>query len=136
MTPLSTSSHSQSTSPKSVLIYIVDDEPMIGELVQAILQREGFQSSFFQYPDHALIAFEKAAKKPDLLLTDYRMDPMSGLELIEQCKRLKPDLKTILYSGNVGSEPIQNHRSKPERFLKKPFLPQTLLEVVHATLAS
>jgi DNA-binding NtrC family response regulator len=133
------------TNPQSVMnapsqartasIYIVDDEAMIGEVVEVILSLEGYQARFFQNPVQALEAFTEADPKPDLLLTDFVMSPMNGMELIESCRKVVPDLKCILYSGNVGQEITQYYNSKPDGFLSKPFLPKTLTGIVQSVLS-
>ena len=122
------------TSPRDVLIYVVDDESMIGEVVEVILKLKGFTPKFFTDPDAAYQAIAKEDPKPDLLLTDFLMSPINGMELIERCKRVHPQLKTILYSGNVGDEIMQYYSAKPDGFLSKPFLPKTLVSVVNSVL--
>jgi DNA-binding NtrC family response regulator len=116
------------------LIYVVDDEAMIGDVVQIILRTEGYRSKFFQDPEQAWSALTRDETKPALLLTDYVMRPMNGLELIERCKRVQPGLKTILYSGNAGDSAIHQSPVKPDAFLRKPFLPRTLLSLLRSTL--
>lgn len=127
---------SESARSKGAVIYVVDDELMIGEIVEVILNLEGYQPKFFQDPEKALQAFEEAEAKPALLLTDFLMTPINGMELIEQCKQIQPDLKTILFSGNVGQEILQYYSCKPDRFLRKPFLPQALIDTVRSLLAN
>ncbi len=119
-----------------VLIYVVDDESMIGEVVEVILKLKGFQPKFFTDPELALQAISSAEAKPDLLLTDFLMSPLNGMELIERCKKVRPDLKTILYSGNVGEEIMQYYSVKPDGFMSKPFLPKTLVSMVKSVLGS
>jgi DNA-binding NtrC family response regulator len=123
------------TSGKSALIYIVDDEHMVGEVVEVILNLEGYLPKFFCDPTEAYHAFAKADPRPALLLTDFLMSPINGMQLIEQCKRLQPGLKTILYSGNVGQEITRYYSTRPDAFLSKPFLPKTLVHLVQSVLA-
>jgi CheY-like chemotaxis protein len=117
------------------MVYVVDDEPMVGDVVQAILKLGGYQSAYFQEPVLALEAIKSANPKPDLLLTDFQMPQMTGRELIHQCKQIDPGLKTILYSGNVQEDTVSLYPSKPDRFLRKPFTPQTLIELVESVVA-
>ena len=119
-----------------VLIFVVDDEIMVAEVVEAVLSMQHYHVILFDNPKRALEAFVAADPKPDLLFTDYMMDEMSGLELIEECKRLHPAVKTILYSGSVGQEIWTTGPTKPDDFISKPFQPRDLLEVVRSVLAS
>ncbi len=121
---------------EKALIYVVDDEVMIGEVVEVILGLEGYRPRFFQNPRQALEALERGEDRPDLLLTDFVMSPINGIELIEKARRVYPGLKTILYSGNVGQESLNRFLTKPDAFLAKPFLPKTLISVVQKVLDS
>ncbi len=98
-------------------IFVVDDETMVGEVVEAILNLEGFEARFFSDPQKALDAFIDADQKPHLLLTDFVMTPMNGMELIGRCKAELPSLRTILYSGNVGEDIVRQYNTKPDAFL-------------------
>jgi len=117
-------------------IFIVDDEMLIGEVVETILKLEGFKASFHSDPRLALRAIERDGDRPDLLLTDYAMLPMNGMELIQKCKAVLPELRTILFSGNVREDVSQAYLIKPDGFLSKPFLPKALIRLVQSVLAS
>ncbi|HYE29824.1 MAG TPA: response regulator [Methylomirabilota bacterium] len=127
-------SNARPASADPALIFVVDDEPMIGEVVSVILNLEGYRHRFFLNPKHALEAIERGEERPDLLLTDFVMPPFNGLELIERARHVLPGLRTILYSGNVGQDIINQCNVKPDAFLAKPFLPKALLELVAKTL--
>lgn len=129
------SSNEQEVSASTAApIFVVDDEPMIAEIVGSILDLEGFNSRIFTDPKKAYEAFAEADPKPGLLMTDYVMTPMNGMELIHKCRTLSPALKTILYSGNVSEDITNLYVFKPDAFLEKPFLPKTLLDLVHTVL--
>src|SRR5690349_24388340 len=89
---------------KKPLIFLVDDQPMLLDLAEISLQGGDYSLKKFLDPEEALDSFLKARVKPDLLITDYALGKMNGLELIERCKAAKPDLKTILVSGTAGAE--------------------------------
>jgi DNA-binding NtrC family response regulator len=116
------------------VIYVVDDEPMVGEVVEILLQMEGFKPKLFQDPAVALMDFLAANPRPALLITDFVMGTMNGMELIDNCKRIQPDLKTILFSGNVGEKITSSYSVKPDRFVSKPFQPKVLIEVIRSLL--
>lgn len=123
-----------SASPKSVTIYAVDDEEMITAVVEAILAAEGYAVRAFQDPARALQAFTEATSKPDLLITDFVMGEMNGLQLIEACKKLAPHLKTILLSGTIKAETIRHLPNQPHTFLAKPFQAEQLVTAVETVL--
>jgi two-component system C4-dicarboxylate transport response regulator DctD len=119
---------------QSALIVVVDDEPMVGELVQTIFSLEGLDSKVYQDPQVALHELKQWSGPPALLLTDFRMPGMNGMELIQGAKHRFPELKTVLFSGNVD-ETIQSQYPLPaDAFIRKPFYPHLLLETVRKVL--
>lgn len=134
MSQLTTESN-PATAKKTALVYVVDDEPMVGDVVQAILKMGGYESVLFDDPKAAFQALSDANPKPTLLLTDFLMPQMTGRELIQHCKKVHPALKTILYSGNVQEETVAFYPARPDRFLRKPFTPKTLIDLVQSVLA-
>lgn len=120
--------------PSKPIIYVVDDEPLLCEMVEAILQIDGHQVLTFTDPRVALDAAKRTQMPPSVLLTDYSMEPMDGLELIAGMKRLLPSLKTILFSGRVQSDVIKGAIEKPDLFLSKPFVAKEFLQTIRKTV--
>jgi CheY-like chemotaxis protein len=120
--------------PKPPLIYIVDDEPLLLDLAEASLAPGGFTVKKFTDPDEALKSFAKARVKPDVLVTDYAMGKMNGVELLEKCRAHRSDVKCVLLSGTVGAEVVLDAPTKVDRFVGKPYQPETLLELVRRVL--
>jgi len=125
---------SKAPKAKVPLVYLVDDEPMLLDLAEMSLQADGYHLKKFIDPELALEAFLSARNKPDLLVTDYALGKMNGLELIEKCKAVKPDLKSVLISGTAGAEIVLESPVKIDRFLGKPYQPLNLAELVRRVL--
>ncbi len=125
-----------STQPpqRPVLIFLVDDHPTLLDLAEFSLQQDGYTLRKFEDPEQALDAFLKARVKPDLLITDYAMGKLNGIELIERCKAIKPDLKTIIISGTAGAEVVLGATVRVDRFLGKPYQPPNLAALVRRVL--
>jgi len=102
-------------------VVIVDDEAMIGEMIGTILGAEGFQTQVFRDPNQALAAIQASRTAPDLLLTDFAMGELNGLELIRRCRETHPGLKTLLISGTIHEDEIAQQNIRPTGFLPKPF---------------
>jgi CheY-like chemotaxis protein len=117
------------------LIYVVDDEPMLLELASVILEPLGYTIETFRGPESALRAFTAAEPQPALIITDYAMHTMTGLELAEACRRIQPKQKVLLLSGTVGPEIFHNAPVKPDRFLAKPYQAKQLIDMVRLMLA-
>jgi two-component system, cell cycle sensor histidine kinase and response regulator CckA len=117
------------------MVYVVDDEPMLLELAAVILEPLGHQIIIFRDPEAALKAFAHAHPRPDLLITDYAMHSMNGMELIQECRRLEPNQKILLLSGTVGIEVFHEAPCKPDQFLAKPYHARQLIDVVRDMLS-
>jgi len=125
-----------SSQSGGALIYVVDDEPMLLELASVILEPLGYTIETFRAPETALRAFTAADPPPALVITDYAMHTMSGLELAEACRRIRPQQRVLLLSGTVGADIFRNAPVRPDRFLAKPYQSKQLIEAVEATLAN
>ncbi|MDB6113018.1 MAG: hybrid sensor histidine kinase/response regulator [Pedosphaera sp.] len=125
----------QPMKSSGALIYVVDDEPMLLELASAILEPQGHHIKTFRDPEVALQTYTAANPRPDLLITDYAMHTMNGMELIEQFRRLNPGQRILLVSGTVAEDIYDASHVKPDRFLAKPYQAQQLVELVRELLA-
>jgi len=117
------------------MVYVVDDEAMLLELATVILEPFGYEIVTFRDPETALTAFTRARPRPALLITDYAMHGLNGMELIEQCRRIEPYQKILMLSGTVGEEVFQEAPCKPDRFLAKPYHARQLIGLVKVMLS-
>jgi two-component system, NtrC family, sensor kinase len=116
-------------------VFVVDDEPMLLELAATILQPAGFTVRTFRDPQAALTEFSAANPRPAVLVTDYAMGAMSGLDLIRECRRIEPRQKILLLSGTVDENIYDDAPVKPDRFLAKPYQSQDLIALVQSLAA-
>jgi two-component system, cell cycle sensor histidine kinase and response regulator CckA len=119
---------------KDCLIYLVDDEALLLDMAEFALQPEGYELRRFQNPEAALDAFRQETTKPALLLTDFAMDSMNGMELSEKCKASHPDLKILMVSGTAGSEIVLQSPGTVDHFIPKPYSPAELANTVRSLL--
>jgi CheY-like chemotaxis protein len=118
----------------AALIFVVDDYAELGQMIEVFLRRAGYQTRVFSDPTVALNALEAAEQKPRLLISDYRMPGLNGLELIHRCKLIHPTLKVIAASANILDEEIEKYPFRPDRILPKPYSTEGLLSMVKALL--
>jgi len=118
------------------LIYVVDDEPMLLELAVVVLEPIGYVVKTFRDPKAALEAFGKAETPPALLITDYAMHMMNGMELMSACRGINPVQKILMISGTVDEKIFRTAPCKPNRFLAKPYQAKQLVEAVKSLLAA
>jgi len=116
------------------LIYVVDDEPMLLELATVILEPEGYKVQAFRDPELALKTFGTTKNRPALLITDYAMHTMNGMQLVEAFRRIEPEQKILLVSGTVAEDIFRDSAAKPDKFLAKPYQAVDLTNLVKELL--
>ena len=128
--------HLEPGKDAKVLIYVVDDEPMLLELAAMILEPLGYAIEIFRSGESAVESFASARRRPALVITDFAMHVMTGLDVIEACRRIQPGQKVLLVSGTVDETAYANSTVKPDRFLAKPYQAKQLVDMVKSALAS
>jgi CheY-like chemotaxis protein len=122
---------------KLTRIFVVDDEPIIGQTLATILEKNGFSAKSFVDPLAALFASESDV--PDLLISDVMMPRLSGPELAIRIKERCPACKVLLFSGQAATaDLLRTTREQGHDFelLMKPVHPKDLLLKIHeSTLA-
>ena len=131
-----TDSKPATAGEKRPLVYVVDDEPMLLELAFLILEPAGFQVRTFRDPQAVIESLQTSGNTPDLLITDYSMERMSGLELMQKCRDLRPGQKVLVLSGTVDQEFFEHPAGKPDRFLAKPYQAEELIQVIREMTAA
>ena len=122
-----------SVSEKTILV--ADDESHILNVVSLKLRNAGFRVLTAHDGQEALDLAQQ--ERPDLIITDYHMPLLSGLEL---CRRLKQDAATrsipaiMLTARGYHLEPRDTAESGIQRMLSKPFSPRHLLATVNEVL--
>jgi DNA-binding NtrC family response regulator len=112
------------------LIFVVDDNAMLVEFAAVVLEAAGYEVRQFSDPKDVLLAIHEANPKPAVLVTDYEMGAMNGLELIQSAHKIHPSLRTLMVSGTVDSSIVLTHTAKVHRFLGKPYEPAELQKAV------
>src|SRR2546423_2912535 len=116
-------------------ILVADDESHILHVVSLKLRNAGYRVLTARDGQEALEMAQQ--ERPDLLITDYHMPQLSGLEL---CQRLKQDAATsgipaiMLTALGYHLEPPDTEQSGILRMLSKPFSPRHLLTTVNEVL--
>jgi len=80
-------------------ILIVDDEKLIVEMTKEMLENLGYQVTGYTNCGEALKMVRQEPEKFDLVLTDFDMPQMNGLELARELTRIHPDIPIILFSA-------------------------------------
>jgi CheY-like chemotaxis protein len=120
--------------PKDTVILVAEDEAVVRNLVQLMLSKEGYAVLTANDGGEALEICESFKDPIHLLLTDMNMPRMNGLELAETVRKQRPEMKIMIMSGETAATILRENT--PDAFLKKPFIPPTLLKCVQWVLTS
>lgn len=84
-------------------IIVVDDEKMVTSAFKTLFKVEGFNDGhFFNSPKEALDYIKD--NQPDLVISDFIMPEMNGLEFLTEVKKLYPEVSKILLTGYADKE--------------------------------
>jgi len=125
----------ENSHPYRPVVLVVDDESVIADTLAEILTRSGYTGVAEYDGDSAL---ETALlMPPEMLITDVVLPGMSGIELAITIRRIFPDCKIILFSGQASTaDLLAAARQDGHHFtlLTKPLHPQDLLTRVSENL--
>jgi len=108
-------------------ILVVDDDPAILAFVSGVLVDGNFNVLTARNGQEGIQQGADFADEIHLLLTDFEMPGMSGVELATAMTIGRPHLKVLLMSGFVGGMLVLN---EGWHFLAKPFIPSQLRVLV------
>ncbi len=117
------------TLDRAPRILVVDDEKVIADTIVQILNRNGFIAEAAYGGEEAI---EKATRHcPDLVLSDVLMPQVDGVEAAIAIRKLCPDTRIILFSGQAATvEILARARERGHTFelLPKPIHPTQLIK--------
>ena len=116
-------------------ILAVDDEPAVGEMLRFILEQDGYQAELVEDAAQAINSIKKT--RPDLILLDWMLPGMSGMELAERLKG-KSDTKSIpiimLTAKGEEDDKVKGLNVGADDYVTKPFSSRELLARIRSIL--
>ncbi len=122
------------SSVEPARILLVDDEPHVLNALERVL-REGPWS--IETAGDGAQALEKMARQPSwVVVSDYLMPGMDGVELLAEIRRRWPMTRRVMLTGHADAGAVERAINQGEiyRFLNKPWHPQQLLATVRECL--
>lgn len=114
-------------------VLVVDDEPIILNLVKEILSQEGYQVETASNGKQALQALQ--THPFDVVLTDMMMPDMTGMELVQFLRLHHPGNLVIVFTGYANYEDaVEAVRQGAFDYLPKPVQPETLRHAIRQAL--
>jgi PAS domain S-box-containing protein len=117
-------------------ILLLDDEPTLTAVGERRLQALGYDVATFNDPKEALAAFRAAPQQFDLVMTDFSMPNMDGVQFARHINAVRRDIPILLATGYMDEFPDSTIAAAGIcRVLSKPMTLATLGETVAALLA-
>ena len=117
-------------------VMVVDDEPALVELAEEMLAKLGYQPVGFKSSVAALAAFRAAPQRFDAVLTDETMPDLTGTELAQHLRELRPDIPIVLMSGLGGAELLKRvTEAGVTEIMRKPLVRREIADSLERALA-
>jgi len=119
--------------PKKGTVYVVDDDEAVRDSLQWLLEGKDYRVRCFDSAESFLARFDP--REVACLITDIRMDGMSGLELQDKLLDRKSPLPIVFITGH-GDVPMAVNSMKKGAmdFIEKPFKEDALVSLVERML--
>jgi DNA-binding NtrC family response regulator len=115
------------TQPLEVLV--LDDEPIVGSRIKPSLEKAGYRVEIMTDSQKAMERIKQ--KQFDIVVTDFKMSRVSGLDLLRAQKELWPETEVIIITGYATLETAREAmQSGVYDFMAKPFRLHELKEVI------
>ena len=102
-------------------IYVVDDEPKIGNLFSNVLERDGYEVESYLNPLSMLEALDEGAETPDVVVADMMMPEMDGVELMETMQERGLDVPVIIMTAHSSVQTaVEAMQQGAFHYLQKP----------------
>jgi len=106
-------------------IFLADDDKDTRHFLKKILERKNYEAICFSDGKELIGGLESEKEKPQIVITDFEMPYVNGLELTKIVKSKFPNLPVIMISGGL---PLANNPA--DSFLEKPLDLQRLVEEI------
>ena len=113
------------------LALVADDDDQVRELVSAVLESAGYEVRMATNAADAEHALRLNLDNLSLVVLDVDMAPGSGLDVLELVRRLRPELATIMMSGERGYRALAL-KMGARAFVTKPFAVPALMAELRA----
>jgi DNA-binding NtrC family response regulator len=115
---------------KPLKVLILDDEPIVGRQLKQTLSRYGLDVETFEKPDLAVARMEET--RFDVVVSDIRMQGISGLQLLEFIRTKSARTKVIIITAYTSREVEREALAKGAfGYVTKPFKPRDLLQIIN-----
>ena len=112
----------------TIFVMVLDDEPIVGERLQPVLEKAGFEVEVFTDSQTALKRLGE--KKFQVVVTDLKMSGPSGLDVLRFLKDHQKDTEAIVITGYATIERAREAEFLNAKFVTKPFKLEEIVKLV------
>lgn len=114
-------------------ILVVDDEPPIRQLLDALLSLNGYDVILAESGTQGLESYRR--ERPEVVVLDLNMPGMDGIAVLQQIRGLNPDQPVIIFTGSVSAEIEERLRALgANEMIEKEFQSSRLLDTLKRLL--
>lgn len=115
-------------------VAIVDDEVLLIRTYELLFKKRCIPMAFAAYNGReAVEKFKKANPRPKIVIIDYRLPDMSGLEAMKEILAVEPDTRIVFISGDEGVRQ-ESLEAGVKAFMKKPTPIKEITETIKALM--
>ncbi len=119
----------------STRVLVVDDEEYVLDLLQRVLEKQGYEVTVVDRGAKALAELEQATF--DIVITDVVMPEIDGFELLRKIKGLYPDTKVVVLTAYARKLNISDFLLYgADEYVAKPFQVQELLSLLEGVIGA
>ncbi len=122
--------------PQVGAILVVDDEPDIRESLKDLIESQMREAKVYTAASgkEALALLSK--QSVDLIISDFRMPGMDGLEFLTRCRDLLPEIPRILITAYPALDAAMRaiNEAQIQNFLTKPVMPDAFMQAIRAAI--
>jgi len=120
--------------PDHPYVLVIDDEPVIRELLRRHLTKLGYEVAVAESGEQALTRLSQV--HPDLVLLDMRMPGMGGMECLNRLRQLYPRVPVVILTAVVEREAVlEAINLGAQEYLFKPIDLETVTRIVQNQLS-
>lgn len=120
--------------PSETVVLLAEDDLIIRNLISLILSKQGYGLLVAVNGQEASELLARSGAPVHLLLTNVRMPIMDGITLAKLVRERDPEIRIIMMSAHMDQEIREGNML--DAFLRKPFVPATLLKSITTVLDS
>lgn len=114
-------------------VLLIDDDPVVRSLASGILRKKGYEVFLAKTGEEGISLVKD--RRPELVITDFQMPGLSGIEVVEAIRQVDPQIPVIVLTAYGDTAlTIESIQAGAFDFIEKPINPRELLETVKSGL--